>query len=46
MLPIPSSASSPGSWSDAGCKTISKETETSCLCSHLTYFAVLMVSAL
>lgn len=36
---------SPGSWSDAGCKTIRKETETSCLCSHLTYFAVLMASS-
>uniref|UniRef100_A0A8D2DQF1 Adhesion G-protein coupled receptor G1 n=1 Tax=Sciurus vulgaris TaxID=55149 RepID=A0A8D2DQF1_SCIVU len=38
--------SSPGSWSNAGCETISRETQTSCLCNHLTYFAVLMVSAL
>ncbi|KAM4801309.1 adhesion G-protein coupled receptor G1 isoform X2 [Urocitellus parryii] len=37
--------SSPGSWSNAGCETISRETHTSCLCNHLTYFAVLMVSA-
>ncbi|XP_004704930.1 adhesion G-protein coupled receptor G1 [Echinops telfairi] len=37
--------SSPGSWSDAGCETLRKETQTSCLCNHLTYFAVLMVSS-
>ncbi|ELW66199.1 adhesion G-protein coupled receptor G1 isoform X2 [Tupaia chinensis] len=37
--------SSPGSWSSAGCETIKKETQTSCLCDHLTYFAVLMVSS-
>ncbi|XP_037671519.1 adhesion G-protein coupled receptor G1 [Choloepus didactylus] len=37
--------SSPGSWSDAGCDTIRQETQTSCLCNHLTYFAVLMVSS-
>lgn len=37
--------SSPGSWSNAGCETISRETQTSCLCNHLTYFAVLMVSS-
>uniref|UniRef100_A0A8D2HNF5 Adhesion G-protein coupled receptor G1 n=1 Tax=Urocitellus parryii TaxID=9999 RepID=A0A8D2HNF5_UROPR len=37
--------SSPGSWSNAGCETISRETHTSCLCNHLTYFAVLMVGA-
>ncbi|XP_004583946.2 adhesion G-protein coupled receptor G1 isoform X1 [Ochotona princeps] len=36
--------SSPGSWSQAGCETIRRETQTSCLCDHLTYFAVLMVS--
>ena len=41
----PSSVSSPGSWSDAGCETIRRETQTSCLCNHLTYFAVLMVSS-
>ncbi|XP_021561470.1 adhesion G-protein coupled receptor G1 isoform X2 [Neomonachus schauinslandi] len=34
--------SSLGSWSDAGCETIGRETQTSCLCNHLTYFAVLM----
>ncbi|XP_012586123.1 PREDICTED: G-protein coupled receptor 56 isoform X2 [Condylura cristata] len=34
-----------GSWSDAGCETIRKETQTSCFCNHLTYFAVLMVSS-
>ena len=39
----PSSASSPGSWSDVGCETIRRETQTSCRCNHLTYFAVLMV---
>lgn len=37
--------SSPGSWSQAGCKTVRRETQTSCLCDHLTYFAVLMVSS-
>lgn len=37
--------SGPGSWSDAGCETIRRETQTSCLCSHLTYFAVLMVAS-
>lgn len=26
-----------------GCETIRRETQTSCLCNHLTYFAVLMV---
>ncbi|XP_008833104.1 adhesion G-protein coupled receptor G1 [Nannospalax galili] len=36
---------SPGSWSSAGCDTVHREMETSCLCSHLTYFAVLMVSS-
>lgn len=41
---VPSSVSSPGSWSSAGCETIRRETQTSCLCNHLTYFAVLMVS--
>ncbi|KAM6223749.1 adhesion G-protein coupled receptor G1 [Rhynchocyon petersi] len=35
----------PGSWSDAGCETLRTETQTSCLCNHLTYFAVLMVSS-
>lgn len=35
--------SSLGSWSNAGCETIRRETQTSCLCNHLTYFAVLMV---
>nr|XP_020020225.1 adhesion G-protein coupled receptor G1 isoform X2 [Castor canadensis]XP_020020226.1 adhesion G-protein coupled receptor G1 isoform X2 [Castor canadensis]XP_020020227.1 adhesion G-protein coupled receptor G1 isoform X2 [Castor canadensis]XP_020020228.1 adhesion G-protein coupled receptor G1 isoform X2 [Castor canadensis]XP_020020229.1 adhesion G-protein coupled receptor G1 isoform X2 [Castor canadensis]XP_020020230.1 adhesion G-protein coupled receptor G1 isoform X2 [Castor canadensis]XP_02 len=35
----------PGSWSSAGCETLRRETQTSCLCSHLTYFAVLMVSS-
>ncbi|KAM5263227.1 adhesion G-protein coupled receptor G1 isoform 2-T2 [Ctenodactylus gundi] len=37
--------SSPGSWSSAGCETLRRETQTSCLCDHLTYFAVLMVSS-
>uniref|UniRef100_A0A8C3X7H5 Adhesion G-protein coupled receptor G1 n=1 Tax=Catagonus wagneri TaxID=51154 RepID=A0A8C3X7H5_9CETA len=37
--------SSPGSWSDAGCETIRRETQTACLCNHLTYFAVLMVAS-
>lgn len=36
---------SPGSWSSAGCETLRRETQTSCLCDHLTYFAVLMVSS-
>ncbi|KAG8524309.1 Adhesion G-protein coupled receptor G1 [Galemys pyrenaicus] len=34
-----------GSWSDTGCETIRKETQTSCFCNHLTYFAVLMASS-
>ncbi|XP_076988668.1 adhesion G-protein coupled receptor G1 [Tamandua tetradactyla] len=37
--------SSPGSWSSVGCDTIRQETQTSCHCNHLTYFAVLMVSS-
>uniref|UniRef100_A0A8C8ZVT8 Adhesion G-protein coupled receptor G1 n=1 Tax=Prolemur simus TaxID=1328070 RepID=A0A8C8ZVT8_PROSS len=37
--------SSPGSWSSAGCETVRRESQTSCFCDHLTYFAVLMVSA-
>ncbi|XP_055991928.1 adhesion G-protein coupled receptor G1 isoform X2 [Sorex fumeus] len=37
--------SSQGSWSDAGCETIRRETQTSCLCTHLTYFALLMTSS-
>lgn len=37
--------SSLGSWSDEGCETIRRETQTSCLCDHLTYFAVLMVAS-
>ncbi|XP_036131422.1 adhesion G-protein coupled receptor G1 [Molossus molossus] len=40
-----SALSSPGSWSSAGCETIRKETQTSCFCDHLTYFAVLMVAS-
>lgn len=39
-------SSSPGSWSSAGCETVHRDTQTSCLCSHLTYFAVLMVSSM
>ncbi|ERE79176.1 G-protein coupled receptor [Cricetulus griseus] len=39
-------SSSPGSWSSAGCETVRRDTQTSCLCSHLTYFAVLMVSSM
>ncbi|XP_012599427.2 adhesion G-protein coupled receptor G1 isoform X1 [Microcebus murinus] len=35
----------PGSWSSAGCETVRRQTQTSCLCDHLTYFAVLMVSS-
>ncbi|XP_017531138.3 adhesion G-protein coupled receptor G1 isoform X1 [Manis javanica] len=38
-------SSGSGSWSDAGCETIRRETQTSCLCTHLTYFAVLMVAS-
>ncbi|XP_059009214.1 adhesion G-protein coupled receptor G1 [Mustela lutreola] len=34
-----------GSWSDAGCETNRRETQTSCHCNHLTYFAVLMVAS-
>lgn len=40
-----SALTSPGSWSSAGCKTISTEMQTSCHCDHLTYFAVLMVAS-
>lgn len=47
MLPLPHAAPpsvrSQGSWSHAGCETVRRETQTSCLCNHLTYFAVLMV---
>nr|XP_048287914.1 adhesion G-protein coupled receptor G1 isoform X1 [Myodes glareolus]XP_048287921.1 adhesion G-protein coupled receptor G1 isoform X1 [Myodes glareolus]XP_048287931.1 adhesion G-protein coupled receptor G1 isoform X1 [Myodes glareolus]XP_048287941.1 adhesion G-protein coupled receptor G1 isoform X1 [Myodes glareolus]XP_048287950.1 adhesion G-protein coupled receptor G1 isoform X1 [Myodes glareolus]XP_048287958.1 adhesion G-protein coupled receptor G1 isoform X1 [Myodes glareolus]XP_04828796 len=39
-------SSNPGSWSSAGCETVRRDTQTSCLCSHLTYFAVLMVSSM
>lgn len=39
-------SSSPGSWSSEGCETVSRDTQTSCLCNHLTYFAVLMVSSM
>ncbi|KAL1783938.1 adhesion G-protein coupled receptor G1 [Sigmodon hispidus] len=39
-------SSSPGSWSSAGCETVHRDTQTSCLCDHLTYFAVLMVSSM
>lgn len=38
-------SSNPGSWSSEGCETVHRDTQTSCLCSHLTYFAVLMVSS-
>ncbi|XP_031805765.1 adhesion G-protein coupled receptor G1 isoform X1 [Sarcophilus harrisii] len=40
-----SESGSSGSWSDSGCKTKVGETNTSCFCNHLTYFAVLMVSS-
>ncbi|XP_036201564.1 adhesion G-protein coupled receptor G1 isoform X1 [Myotis myotis] len=40
-----SALTGPGSWSSAGCKTISREMQTSCRCDHLTYFAVLMVAS-
>ncbi|XP_028931452.1 adhesion G-protein coupled receptor G1 [Ornithorhynchus anatinus] len=35
-----------GNWNDSGCSTEVGERQTTCLCNHLTYFAVLMVSAL
>ncbi|KAM9182757.1 adhesion G-protein coupled receptor G5 [Mergus octosetaceus] len=34
-----------GSWSREGCKTQHREGTVVCLCSHLTYFAVLMIQA-
>ncbi|XP_027713731.1 adhesion G-protein coupled receptor G1 isoform X2 [Vombatus ursinus] len=37
---------SPGSWSDSGCTTKVGETNTSCFCNHLTYFAILMASSM
>lgn len=39
----PTGAGRAGSWSREGCKTQHREGTVVCLCSHLTYFAVLMV---
>ncbi|KAJ7312130.1 hypothetical protein JRQ81_006473 [Phrynocephalus forsythii] len=39
-------ATHPGQWNTSGCETSDKEeTQTICLCDHLTFFAVLMVSS-
>ncbi|XP_063169155.1 adhesion G-protein coupled receptor G1-like [Candoia aspera] len=34
----------PGKWDTSGCEVVRGENETTCLCDHLTFFAVLMVS--
>ncbi|KAM6430488.1 adhesion G-protein coupled receptor G1-like isoform 1-T1 [Liasis olivaceus] len=33
----------PGKWNTSGCEVIPEENQTTCLCDHLTFFAVLMV---
>uniref|UniRef100_A0ABM5EUT0 Adhesion G-protein coupled receptor G1 n=1 Tax=Pogona vitticeps TaxID=103695 RepID=A0ABM5EUT0_9SAUR len=40
-----STASQHGHWNTSGCEAIPGETQTVCLCDHLTFFAVLMVSS-
>lgn len=39
-------ASQPGKWNTSGCEVVQEESQTTCLCDHLTFFAVLMVSIL
>uniref|UniRef100_A0A8C5SMY6 Uncharacterized protein n=1 Tax=Laticauda laticaudata TaxID=8630 RepID=A0A8C5SMY6_LATLA len=39
-------ASHPGKWNASGCEVVKEEHQTTCLCDHLTFFAVLMVSIL
>ncbi|NWZ18785.1 AGRG5 protein, partial [Asarcornis scutulata] len=41
----PTGAGRAGRWSREGCKTQHREGTVVCLCSHLTYFAVLMIQA-
>ncbi|KAM3829166.1 adhesion G-protein coupled receptor G1-like [Vipera latastei] len=40
-----STASQPGKWNTSGCEVVQEESQTTCLCDHLTFFAVLMVSS-
>uniref|UniRef100_A0A8D0GQI5 Adhesion G-protein coupled receptor G1 n=1 Tax=Sphenodon punctatus TaxID=8508 RepID=A0A8D0GQI5_SPHPU len=40
-----SSTSESGRWNTSGCETRGEKTKTACLCDHLTFFAVLMVSS-
>lgn len=40
------SASHPGKWNTSGCEMVPGKHQITCLCDHLTFFAVLMVSIL
>ncbi|XP_070809197.1 adhesion G-protein coupled receptor G1-like isoform X1 [Pituophis catenifer annectens] len=40
-----SKASHPGKWNTSGCEMVQGEHQITCLCDHLTFFAVLMVSS-
>ncbi|XP_007431423.1 adhesion G-protein coupled receptor G1 isoform X1 [Python bivittatus] len=40
-----SKAGHPGKWNTSGCEAVQEEYQTTCLCDHLTFFAVLMVSS-
>ncbi|XP_015681226.1 adhesion G-protein coupled receptor G1 [Protobothrops mucrosquamatus] len=42
---VSSKASHPGKWNTSGCEVIQEEYQTTCLCDHLTFFAVLMVAS-
>uniref|UniRef100_A0A670YJP1 Adhesion G-protein coupled receptor G1 n=1 Tax=Pseudonaja textilis TaxID=8673 RepID=A0A670YJP1_PSETE len=37
--------SRPAKWNTSGCEVVKGEHQTTCLCDHLTFFAVLMVSS-
>ncbi|XP_070616796.1 adhesion G-protein coupled receptor G1-like [Erythrolamprus reginae] len=42
---VGSKASLPGKWNTSGCEVVPGEHQTTCLCDHLTFFAVLLVSS-
>ncbi|XP_026570217.1 adhesion G-protein coupled receptor G1-like [Pseudonaja textilis] len=42
---VGSKASRPAKWNTSGCEVVKGEHQTTCLCDHLTFFAVLMVSS-
>lgn len=44
-VPLPSAPGSTGRWSSTGCSTELRAKRTICRCNHLTFFALLLVTA-